>query len=71
MCHLVKRHQALNAGKGELRRAKCGRHADRVAVLAWHFDKAAHGIAYKTKQIAQCDRASVECLLGRAAQHLD
>ena len=71
VCHLVERHQALDTGEGELRRAKGRGHADSVAVLAGHLDKAAYRVANEAQQVAQCDGAGVERLLGRTAHHLD
>ena len=45
MRHLVKRHQALDAGERELGRAEGRGHADGIAVLARHLDQSAHGVA--------------------------
>ena len=70
MCHLVKRHQALNAGEGELCRAKGRCHADGIAVLAGHLDQASDGVTNEAQQVTQRDGAGVERLLGRAAEYL-
>ena len=70
-CHLVKGDKAGYAGKCELCGGECGCHSYGVSCLAGYFHESAHRVAYEAQEVGECQRGSVECLLGRAAHHLD